>query len=174
MLNCVNGCGSLKATTYEGVTIDTCNSCMGVWLDYSELSCIVKTKEESWSNEYIDSITKDIGVQGIRSSENERNLQCPKCNVQMPPVNYQYSSGVIVNTCPSNHGVWIDSGELDKIQIYMERWRETASQDKNKYAAAISEVKAQHEERFTIDSLEGPSRFEFINAIFLGILKLTK
>lgn len=172
MVNCVNGCGSLEASIYEGVTIDSCNSCMGVWLDYSELTHIVKIKEESWSNEYIDSITKEIGSHGIPSSENDRKLSCPKCDTQMPPVNYQYSSGIIVNICPSSHGVWLDSGELDKIQIYMEKWRKTALRDRNKYDAAISEVKAQHEERFTINQTKGPSRFEFVNAILLGILKL--
>jgi len=115
MVDCVNGCGSLEISSYEGVNIDVCNSCMGVWLDYTELSHIVKTKDASWSNEYIESITKEIGAQGVPASENERELSCPKCSKDMPSVNYQYSSGVIVNTCPLNHGVWLDSGELDKI-----------------------------------------------------------
>ncbi len=174
MVNCVNGCGSLKAVAYEGVTIDSCNSCLGIWLDYSELTHIVKTKEQSWSNEYIESITNEIDKPGIHNSENDRNLSCPKCNEVMPPVNYQYSSGIIINTCPSNHGVWLDSGELDKIQIFMEKWRETASQNQSKYAAALAEAKAQHEAQLAIDPSQGPSRFEFINAIFLGILKFTE
>ena len=95
----------------------------------------------------------------------------PKVRYKYAPVNYQYSSGIIVNSCTSNHGIWLDSGELDKIQIYMEKWRAATKKDKNKYAAALAEVKAQHEERFTIDPYQGPSSFEFVNAILLGIMK---
>ena len=174
MINCVNGCGSLKTASYEGVTIDICESCMGVWLDYSELSHIVNTKDEFWSNSYIESIKNEIGIPGTPESEKGRVLLCPKCNEHMPPINYQYSSGVIVNSCKSNHGVWLDSGELEKIQIYMEHWSKKALENKSKYDEALSDVKAQHEERFTIDPSQGPSRFQFINAIFLGILKITE
>ncbi len=171
MIKCANGCGSLETVLYEGITIDTCNSCMGVWLDYSELSHIVKTKDESWSNSYIESIKNEINIPGIPDIEKERTLLCPKCNEHMPPVNYQYSSGVIVNSCKSNHGVWLDSGELEKVQIYMEQWREKALKDRNKYDEAIAEVKAQHDERFTFNSLLKSNRFQFINAMFLGIFK---
>jgi len=173
MINCVNGCGSLETTSYEGVTIDLCSSCNGVWLDYSELTHIINTKEKLWSNSYIESIKDEIGVTGTPDNEKKRNVLCPKCNEVMPPINYQYSSGVIVNTCRSNHGVWLDSGELEKIQIYMEHWREKALKDKKKYDAALSDVKAQHDERFSINPSQGPSRYQFINAILLGLLKIT-
>ncbi len=145
-----------------------------VWLDYSELSHIVKTKDESWSNSYIESIKHEIGNPGTPEVEKERDVLCPKCNESMPPINYQYSSGVIVNSCKSNQGVWLDSGELEKVQIYMEHWREKALEDKSKYDEALSDVKSQHEERFSIDPSQGPSRFQFINALFLGILKITE
>jgi len=171
MINCVNGCGSLNKSIYEGVTIDTCESCMGIWLDYTELTHIIQTKDESWSNEYIESVTKELGTLGVPKSENERKLLCPKCNEHMPPLNYQYSSGIIVNRCVSNHGIWLDSGELEKIQIYMEEWRETAKKNRSKYDSAISEVKAQHDERITSSLSQGTSRFAFINAILLGVFK---
>lgn len=173
-MNCVNGCGLLVTTSYEGVTIDECNSCMGVWLDYSELSHIIKTKDESWSNSYIESIKHKVGTLGISETEKVRNVLCPKCNEIMPPLNYQYSSGVIINSCKFDHGIWLDSGELEKIQIYMEHWRERALKDKSKYDEALSDVRNQHEKRFLIDLSQGPSRFQFINAIFLGILHLGK
>lgn len=172
MINCVNGCGTLNEAIYEGVTIDACDTCMGVWLDYSELTHIVKTKDTSWSNDYIESTINSTGSLGVPDAEYEREVLCPKCNENMPPNNFQYSSGVIVNTCKSNHGIWLDSRELDKIQIYMEKWRATAEKDKDKYAAALTDVKAQHDKRYTIDPTQGPSKFEFINAIFLGIMKL--
>ena len=47
---------------------------------------------------------------------------CPRCHETLPPVNYQGNSGIIVNTCENGHGIWLDAGELPKIQIFMEQW----------------------------------------------------
>ena len=33
--------------------------------------------------------------------------------------NYQYSSGIFIDRC-EQHGVWLDAGELKKIQIFAE------------------------------------------------------
>jgi len=174
MIKCVNGCGTLEAVLYEAITIDTCNSCRGVWLDYSELSHIIKTKDESWSNSYIESIKNEINISGIPDIEKEKIIFCPKCNEQMPPVNFQYSSGVIINTCKSNHGVWLDSGELEKVQIYMEQWREKALKNKHKYNEAIADVKAQHDERYSLNLLSKKNRVQLISAIILGIFDFTQ
>ncbi|NDC23341.1 MAG: hypothetical protein EB078_06810 [Proteobacteria bacterium] len=38
----------------------------------------------------------------------------------MNALNYAYQSGVVIDTCPNGHGVWLDSGELEKVQIFKE------------------------------------------------------
>jgi Zn-finger nucleic acid-binding protein len=39
----------------------------------------------------------------------------------MVPINYDYSSGIILDRCPEGHGLWLDGGELEKVQITREQ-----------------------------------------------------
>lgn len=108
---------------YEGVEIDICKVCAGVWLDFGELTTIIETKERTWPENIINKVLSSTGTSGVSFEEQDRKLFCPKCEAVLPPANYQGNSGVIVNACENNHGLWLDAGELAKIQIYMERWQ---------------------------------------------------
>jgi len=172
MVKCVNGCGNLYPGQYEGIEIDTCDSCLGIWLDYSELTHIVKTNEKKWDNEYIGRVTNQIGKIGVPNKEKERTIKCPKCDEIMPPINYQYSSGVIVNKCKSNHGIWLDSGEIEKIQIYMEKWREKAKNEGGHYSDILNALSQQQDDRLDSALGNGPGMFDLINSLTLGIVKI--
>ena len=41
-MQCPRCDGALKESTYDGVQIDTCDKCGGVWLDAGELAQVVK------------------------------------------------------------------------------------------------------------------------------------
>ena len=45
-MQCPRCAGTLYETTYEGITIDVCNKCTGVWLDAGELAQIAIKDEE--------------------------------------------------------------------------------------------------------------------------------
>lgn len=44
-LQCPRCDGTLYETTYEGITIDVCNHCTGVWLDAGELAQVAAKDE---------------------------------------------------------------------------------------------------------------------------------
>ena len=46
-MNCPRCDGTLKANNFEGVEIDTCEKCGGVWLDSGELEQLTKN-ESGW------------------------------------------------------------------------------------------------------------------------------
>ena len=46
-MNCPRCDGSLKTNSFEGVDIDTCEKCGGVWLDSGELEQLTK-RESGW------------------------------------------------------------------------------------------------------------------------------
>ena len=46
-MNCPRCDGSLKTHNFEGVDIDTCEKCGGVWLDSGELEQLTK-RESGW------------------------------------------------------------------------------------------------------------------------------
>lgn len=119
-LRCVNGCGFLNPNQYEGVEVDVCPQCKGIWLNFNNLNQIIRNKSRAWTGAQKAEILPQLGKAGVPQEELERHLDCPECGELMPAFNYQYSSGIIINKCKHNHGVWLDCGELNKIQIYKE------------------------------------------------------
>ena len=119
-LRCVNGCGSLNPNQYEGVDVDICPHCKGIWLTLKNLNQIIRTQSRAWTEPQKNEILSQTGQAGVPDEELHRQLDCPECGKLMPAFNYQYSSGIIINKCKNSHGVWLDCGELNKIQIYKE------------------------------------------------------
>ena len=113
-------CGiPLRMDLYEGVEIDQCSQCGGTWLDEGELTAIVNIQEEKFGPKLIQE-TLEYAFAGIPHEEIESTVACPICLTDMYPVNYAFSSGVILNRCSKNHGIWLDRNELEKVQIYKE------------------------------------------------------
>ena len=154
-MDCPRCEGKLVARKYEGIEIDTCNTCEGDWLDLEELLHIVENEEEPISRE-IAIKTLSQAFAGIPSEEHDVDELCPHCKTKMKPVNYTYSSGIIIDQC-RDHGVWLDKGELEKAQAHAEEWKKKAAQNKDKWASMIGKV--QKSEPYDVEV----SNFEFIN-----------
>lgn len=119
-LACVNGCGFLNPNRYEGVDVSVCPQCKGIWLTFDNLNQIIRTQSRAWTESQKAQILPQTHKAGVPEEEQNRHLNCPECKEPMPAFNYQYSSGIILNKCKHGHGVWLDYGELNKIQIYKE------------------------------------------------------
>jgi len=92
---------------YEGVVVDVCPNCLGVWLEEHEITKILNTNIERFSPELI-SETVNAAFTGVPEDEIRSEEDCPKCNELMIAVNYAYSSGIIVDRCLKSHGIWLD------------------------------------------------------------------
>lgn len=134
----------LTQETYEAVDLDICPKCNGTWLDPAGLSLIVDKKEEKFEPDLIVE-TLSAAKSGIDTDEQIKKLKCPVCSVTMSKVNYDYSSGVIIDVC-SQHGIWLDEGELDKIQIHREHWQEgdisSSNEKEGKIRSLLEKVKS--------------------------------
>lgn len=124
---------------YEGVEIDQCSQCGGTWLDEGELTTIVHIQEERFSPELIRD-TLDYTFEGIPQEEQESTVACPVCLSNMYPVNYAFSSGVIINRCSKNHGIWLDRDELEKVQIYMEDQAKALKRTEAQWSSLVNSV----------------------------------
>ncbi|RYZ60369.1 MAG: hypothetical protein EOP07_00870 [Proteobacteria bacterium] len=121
--NCPVDGTRMNLIAYEGEQLDKCPKCNGVWCDEGELQKIVADKTQAMPGHH---------TAGLHSQENNpkvsaapdlaSNLSCVICHRPMLKVNYSYSSGVVLDRCRSNHGVWLDSAELEKIQAFAEAW----------------------------------------------------
>jgi Zn-finger nucleic acid-binding protein len=47
-MDCPKCTGSLDVKYHEGIEIDLCNKCSGIWLDLGEISQIIETEEKKF------------------------------------------------------------------------------------------------------------------------------
>lgn len=107
---------------YEGVTIDRCPVCCGIWLDEGELAPILESRELKLGASARQQALAGAAT-GMPAHEKSSIEPCPKCSNPMHPMNWGPGSGVIVDRCVG-HGLWFDGGEIEKIQAYHEHWED--------------------------------------------------
>jgi len=108
-MNCPRCRTELDPRKTDGVEIDECRDCRGVWFDAGELR---RVKDQS---------DPDLGWMDVELWKHEdrfriaaKPAECPKCSRAMVAVDYG-DTGVEVDFCSSCRGVWLDAGELENI-----------------------------------------------------------
>lgn len=146
--------------SYEGVNIDICSQCHGIWLDEGELPVIVNTKEVQFDSKTIkDALTNTS--HHIPESEKISKECCPKCGASMIANNYGYGSGVILDRCPKSHGVWLDQEELVKIQIYSEQNQNQSDAKYQEWTRIALKAEKDYLEQHKKAPCQMPSHFLF-------------
>ena len=123
-MNCPKDGHPLESQRYDGgVTIDTCPTCAGVWLDKGELEAVMASDEHQHTRELAR--TEDTYGQAIGLAKDGAAplVACPSCDRQMERREYGMTSQILVDTCPSGCGRWLDKGELDALEVFYERLR---------------------------------------------------
>lgn len=91
----------LVVLEFENIELDHCLSCGGVWLDAGELELILRG-------------AAGAGDDGLVRGGERGARRCPMCRVKMSAAKLA-RSGVEVDYCPRQHGLWLDKGELEQI-----------------------------------------------------------
>jgi Zn-finger nucleic acid-binding protein len=153
----------MRTIAYEGVRIHTCDGCGGEFIGSGELAHIVRTRGERFPElEGVD-LSHIKPAFGVPTSEKQRTLTCPECATDMNVVNYGSDSGIFVDRCPSCGGLFLDSGELENVQILMEHWADQAPQQIRAIAGELERTRQKAAETGS-DVFRG-SRFSFVNAL---------
>ena len=163
---CPNCRSSLRTIQYEGLDVETCQSCGGEWLDDGELGKIVQLREVRFSEAERRAIVQSTSIKGVALEDVDRDLRCPKCGGTTDPVNYGGDSGIIIDRCESCRGVWLDGQELENIQQLVEGWDDQLPEELEQYGAKLRDVAEQIDREDDVH----PSRFAFINTVVNGIL----
>ena len=174
-MNCPNCQNPLQTTNYEGIAIETCRKCNGEWLDEAELGKIVKLREVKFGPEERRAIAESTTITGVVVSDVDRDLKCPKCNGTTDAVNYAGDTGIVIDRCTSCHGVWLDAGELEKIQMVVEGWEDALPEDLEKYGPMLRDIAAktdEEDEDVTVSRIPGIRHL--VNALVHGILDFTR
>ena len=120
-MNCPICAGKLKNVNYEAdIMVDECPMCKGIWLDTGELEKIQTNAQKNHKEKYsqFESYT-EIGAR-MSDQMGKKNINCPKCNNSMTKKEFQPTSTIIVDLCNSCKGLWLDAGELQQLEVFLE------------------------------------------------------
>ena len=92
----------------DGVEIDCCDECHGIWLDEGELELLVEADKDA-DLPILKALTDPAAV------KEKGNKKCPVCDKRMLLVDIPLDPVVEIDRCPQNHGLWFDKGELEQI-----------------------------------------------------------
>jgi len=92
----------------DGVEIDCCDECRGIWLDEGELELLIEAGSDP-----DQPILKALTAADAIKAKGQR--KCPVCDKKMLLVYIPLNPVVEIDRCPCNHGLWFDKGELEQI-----------------------------------------------------------
>jgi Zn-finger nucleic acid-binding protein len=108
---------ALRTVDYEGIEADMCDACLGFWLDSGELELVLERRKLAFSAEERDKI---LDVRTASRAGEMSPAACPRCGKTMARAHYDESVHLVIDRCPS-HGIWLDTGEIKKVQALAEK-----------------------------------------------------
>jgi len=143
-MNCPRCNSELAVEDYQGIEVDRCPSCGGMWLDYGELDQLEDTVFDQ---------DKLKGSLKARSFQGE--VTCPKCSGQMQRFYYR-SYNLELDFCEQGHGWWLDAGEEKQVLELMEQ----------RIKDLDRKAKAEAEWGDFLAKLRSPSTFNKVKRLF--------
>ncbi len=97
-------CNSYTHTSHlGGVEIDFCPACGGVWCDAGELAQLAQT-------------SNDLPPISDFNPTSKTPYRCPRCGGNLEEKDYDRGGLVKIDQCLRCQGIWLDAGEMEKIQ----------------------------------------------------------
>jgi Zn-finger nucleic acid-binding protein len=129
-MNCPRCQVPLVTERYEdSVDVDTCPQCGGTWVSREKLDRIQLIKEHDHSFDLRhDPDTVGASIEMARQRELP-DVACPVCGAVCDRHEYGLASQVLIDRCPHDHGLWLDRGELEALEVYFERSRAEGNAD---------------------------------------------
>jgi hypothetical protein len=97
----------LVAFELDGVEIDRCVDCRGVWLDAGELE-LIAGRAGAPRGELSRALSEARG-------QRHGKRRCPRCPRKLRVIHVEGSSLVELDRCPAGHGFWLDAGEMESL-----------------------------------------------------------
>lgn len=131
-MNCPRGCAQgLERYVHADVELDRCLGCEGLWLDIGEGELV--SRPDDMPQELLDRIALDLAYP---QDDKSTAMPCPRCEKVMARERFS-KSGVEIDRCGC--GVWLDKGELEKIQAHRKRALEELARQGDDYPPLMLE-----------------------------------
>ena len=118
-MNCPVCTTALSTGTHEGMELNGCGACGGRFVSYASLRAITADDTRPRPGHERAAAMDAAGTAATTEGDDRSPLPCPECSDPMRRYVHQYASGVWVDSCEV-HGVWLDAGELERLEAYAE------------------------------------------------------
>jgi uncharacterized protein len=103
-MQCPKCNASMEKVSFEGVEVDRCIGCQGIWFDFQEQQQLKAAKGAA---------AIDTGDKAIGAKMNEMSsIRCPKCGTLMTHLLDVQQTHIAYEACPHDYGVFFDAGEF--------------------------------------------------------------
>lgn len=103
-MKCPKCQGELHEMYIEGVDIDFCDSCKGIWFDKDEMAFMAELPE-------------DIPNANVEDTATQSSYPCPRCETTtLEEMKFVQAEDLLIDRCPECRGIWLDKGELPKVE----------------------------------------------------------
>ena len=103
--NCHKCGGEIRTCVYFGIELESCENCGGFFLDPK----LIK-KIPALARSDAETLQKRQDQSGL----DQATMICPKCQCYMSKRIQRRRKIVVLDVCPSCHGIWFDAGEYAK------------------------------------------------------------
>ncbi|AQA18546.1 hypothetical protein BST95_10185 [Halioglobus japonicus] len=101
-------CGhGMEEVTHEGITIDRCTNCRGLWFDADEAQQLRSLPDSAM----VDSGSAKEGWKW----DSRVDINCPRCNKPMELTSDAKQKHIWYEVCPE-HGIFMDAGEFSDFK----------------------------------------------------------
>lgn len=102
-MNCPKCVSPLSEIAIENVCLDFCPGCKGIWFDKDEVAFVTELKNDL------------PNPQAERTVGRPTGFPCPRCEAKLEELKFVPLLDLLVDRCPTCHGIWLDNGELHKV-----------------------------------------------------------
>jgi len=118
-MDCPKCTGKLEENKLGDETIDVCWVCEGIWFDRGELKKVISGDSKDFKSIGSKLDLEKHGVDGAELAAfgidlNHKEGKCPRCADVMGQT--VYKKGILIDSCPKDHGIWLDGGEIHKLR----------------------------------------------------------
>jgi len=143
-MKCPNCQTNLSSSEYLSIPIETCSNCGGMWFEKSELDQVEDTIFDQ------DELKNSLLTHVKHSSK-----QCPVCENALNEFKYRWEE-LLLDYCPQDHGYWLDKGEIEKVLIYIQNFKDDLDR----------KLKAEEEWEEKLNYFRSPSLTNLLKSLF--------
>lgn len=119
---------NLGTRVIDEIPISICEKCNGIWVSEFDFQDLIH-EDQAKLEKLFNYTEENLKIRFDYMSPGAVR-KCPVCPSFMMNLQFDYSSGIWLDHCPNNHGVWLDAGEIDLVIQYKRKIRELGCQTK--------------------------------------------